>query len=98
MTSAIGGSPMLLKNGKLNITDTAEMIVINNTTSRPRTAIGHTSNNLVLLLAVEGDNTIGGYDGVNLNELSNILLSLGCQEAINLDGGDLLVWWYPINF
>ena len=63
------------------------MIVINNNTSRPRTAIGHTSNNLVLLLAVEGDNTIGGYDGVNLIELSNILLSLGCQEAINLDGG-----------
>jgi exopolysaccharide biosynthesis protein len=36
---------------------------------------------------VEGDNTIGGYDGVNLKELSDILLSLGCQEAINLDGG-----------
>jgi hypothetical protein len=87
ITSAIGGSPMLLKNGKFNISDTAEMIVINNTTSRPRTAIGHTNNNLVLLLAVEGDNTIGGYDGVNLKELSDILLSLGCQEAINLDGG-----------
>jgi hypothetical protein len=87
MTSAIGGSPMLLKNSKLNITDTAEMIVINNATSRPRTAIGYTNNNLVLIVAVEGDNSIAGYDGVNLNDLSNILFSLGCQEAINLDGG-----------
>jgi hypothetical protein len=87
ITSAIGGSPMLIKSGKLNITDTDEMIVINNTTSRPRSAIGYTSNNLVLLLAVEGDNAAAGYDGVNLVELSNILSLLGCQEAINLDGG-----------
>jgi len=87
ITSAIGGSPMLIKSGKLNITDTDEMIVINNTTSRPRSAIGYTNNNLVLLLAVEGDNAAAGYDGVNLLELSNILSLLGCQEAINLDGG-----------
>ena len=85
--SAIGGSPQLLKDGKLSISDTAEMIVINNKTSRPRSAIGFTNNNLVLLLAVEGDNTVGGYDGVNLLDLSNIMASLGCQDAINLDGG-----------
>jgi len=85
--SAIGGSPQLLKSGKLAISDTAEMIVINNRTSRPRSAIGFTNNNLVLLLAVEGDNTVGGYDGVNLLDLSNIMSSLGCQDAINLDGG-----------
>ena len=85
--SAIGGSPQLLKNGKVAISDTAEMIVINNKTSRPRSAIGYTNNNLVLLLAVEGDNSVGGYEGVNLLDLSNILVSLGCQDAINLDGG-----------
>jgi exopolysaccharide biosynthesis protein len=76
-----------IKDGKLSISDTAEMIVINNKTSRPRSAIGFTNNNLVLLLAVEGDNTVGGYDGVNLLDLSNIMASLGCQDAINLDGG-----------
>jgi exopolysaccharide biosynthesis protein len=63
------------------------MIVINNKTSRPRSAIGYTNNNIVLLLAVEGDNSVGGYEGVNLLDLSNILVSLGCQDAINLDGG-----------
>ena len=87
INSAIGGSPHLLKSGKLVLSDTAEMIVINNKTSRPRSAIGYTNNNLVLLLAVEGDNSVGGYDGVNLLDLSNILVSLGCQDAINLDGG-----------
>jgi exopolysaccharide biosynthesis protein len=85
--SAIGGSPQLLKDGKVAISDTAEMIVINNKTSRPRSAIGYTNNNIVLLLAVEGDNSVGGYEGVNLLDLSNILVSLGCQDAINLDGG-----------
>ena len=87
ISSAIGGSPMLIKSGKINITDTNEMIVINNTTSRPRSAIGYTNNNLVLLLAVEGDNPTAGYDGINLVDLANILSTLGCQDAINLDGG-----------
>ena len=87
VSTAIGGSPQLLKSGKVLVSDTAEMIVINNKTSRPRSAIGFTNNNLVLLLAVEGDNTVGGYDGVNLLDLSIILASLGCQDAINLDGG-----------
>jgi len=85
--TAIGGSPMLIKNGKVNITDTAELISINNTTSRPRTAIGSTASSLVLLLAVEGDNTLSGTPGMNLAELTTVLQSLGCIDAINLDGG-----------
>ncbi len=86
-TSAIGGSPMLLKAGNVNITDVEELISINNTTSRPRSAIGYNANGIVLLLAVEGDNTTGGYAGVNLNELANLLKDLSCTDAINLDGG-----------
>jgi hypothetical protein len=85
--SAIGGSPMLLKNGKVTITDTAELISINNTTSRPRTAIGYTASNLVLLLPIEGDNAISGVVGMNLVELSTVMKTLGCTDAINLDGG-----------
>ena len=27
------------------------------------------------------------YDGINLADLANILSNLGCQDAINLDGG-----------
>ena len=43
--------------------------------------------NKIVPWAIGIDRNTPGYDGVNLNELSNILLSLGCQEAINLDGG-----------
>ncbi len=85
--TAIGGSPMLLRGGQVNISDVAELININNTTSRPRSAIGHTANGIVLLLAVEGDNGAAGYPGVNLSELANMLRLMGCTDAINLDGG-----------
>jgi hypothetical protein len=85
--SAIGGSPMLIKDGAVNITDVQELININNTISRPRSAIGYTANGIVLLLAVEGDNTVAGYNGVNLSELANMLRDLSCTNAVNLDGG-----------
>lgn len=85
--SAIGGSPMLLKGGNVTISDTEELININNTSPRPRTAIGFNNSSIVMLLAVEGDNSAGGYPGLNLLELANMLKALSCVEAVNLDGG-----------
>jgi len=87
VSSAIGGSPMLLKAGTNSITDKEELIDINNATSRPRSAIGATTGGLVLLLAIEGDNPSGGYPGINLADLAKMLKDLGCRDAINLDGG-----------
>lgn len=86
-TAAIGGSPMLIKNGTLQITDVAELISVNNTTSRPRSAIGANTSGIVLIVAVEGDNGPGGYAGLNLAELAAMLKDLSCTNAINLDGG-----------
>lgn len=85
-TSAIGGSPVLIKNNNIQITDAEELISINNTTSRPRSAIGYLSNGIVLILAVEGDNA-PNYPGINLADLASLLKTLGCVEALNLDGG-----------
>ena len=84
--SAIGGSPMLIKNGTINITDAQELISINNTTSRPRTAIGYNASNTIFLMAVEGDNPTGAA-GLNLTELAQLMKDFGCVGAINLDGG-----------
>jgi len=84
--SAIGGSPMLLKNNTVNITDAEELIDINNTTSRPRSGIGYNANGIVLIVAVEGDNP-PSYNGINLATFAAILKSLSCTDAINLDGG-----------
>jgi hypothetical protein len=84
--SAIGGSPMLLKDNTVNISDAAELIDINNTSSRPRSGIGYNANGIVLLVAVEGDNP-PIYSGINLVSFAAFLKSLGCTDAINLDGG-----------
>lgn len=85
--SAIGGSPMLIKDGTINITDVQELININNTTSRPRSALGYTSNGIVLIVAIEGDNAAAGYNGLSLAEEATMMKDLGCTNAINLDGG-----------
>ena len=84
--AAIGGSPVLIKNNNIQITDGEELIAINNTTSRPRSAIGYTGNGIILILAVEGDNA-PNYPGINLADLAALLKTLGCNEALNLDGG-----------
>lgn len=84
--NALGGSPVLVTNSVVNVTDTEEMIDINNTTSRARTAIGYTNNGKVIMLAVEGNNASGGA-GLNLVELAQMMRDMGCNSAINLDGG-----------
>jgi len=85
-TSAIGGSPMLIYNNSIRITDNEELISINNTTDRPRSAIGYNAAGIVMVLAIEGDNP-PNYPGVNLATLADMLVSLGCTNAMNLDGG-----------
>lgn len=85
MQQAIGGSPVLVRNGESRITDEEELIEVNNTARRARTAIGHTASGLGLILAVEGDSA--GFPGLTLAELSTLLRSLGATGAINLDGG-----------
>lgn len=83
--NVIGGSPMLVKDSVVNITDAEEMIDVNNTSYRARSAIGYLKNGNVVVLAAEGDNTVN--KGLTLQELANVMLELGCVGAVNLDGG-----------
>jgi Phosphodiester glycosidase len=85
VSSAIGGSPMLLKNNSINITDAEELIVIDNTSSRARSAIGYNQNGIVLIMAVEGGNPPN--NGINLADLASLMRAMSCTDAINLDGG-----------
>ena len=87
VASAIGGSPMLVYAGQMRVTDTAELIDINNGSARPRSAIGYTPEGIILMVAVQGDNFVAGYAGLNLMETARLMRSLGCSHAINLDGG-----------
>ncbi len=54
--------------------------------TQPRTAIGWIEDNHYLLMVVDGREE--GYSrGVTMTELADLMVSLGCQTAYNLDGG-----------
>ena len=86
MQNALGGSPMLVRDGAVRITDSEELIEVNNTSRRPRTAMGFTSAGVLLTVVIEGDNPAGAA-GMTLAETAALMRTLGCVAAINLDGG-----------
>jgi hypothetical protein len=86
MSDAIGGSPMLVKDGVVRVTDAEELIEVNNTARRARTALGYTADGIVLLVTVEGDNPPAA-SGLTLAETAALMRTLGCVGALNLDGG-----------
>jgi len=52
-----------------------------------RTAFGITDEGYAMMLCVTPNNQDGEIHGVTLVELADLLKSLGCSQAINLDGG-----------
>lgn len=58
---------------------------VNNPSRDPRTAIGYTSDNVVWILAVDGRHK--GVEGMTYLEMASIFRTLGCEAAVNLDGG-----------
>jgi hypothetical protein len=88
LLTGIGGGPTLVKNGAVAISHDEEVFWdsgIGYATANPRTAVGITSANHTILLVVDGRQTAS--QGVTLPELAQMLLDLGCVEAMNLDGG-----------
>jgi len=57
-----------------------------NTNRHPRTMVGITGNGHLLLVVVDGRQP-GYADGMSLFELRALARSLGCTDALNLDGG-----------
>lgn len=86
----ISGGPYLLKDGNIFVDVSSEKL--NGITGRnPRTAIGYTKDNVMLMVTVDGRQE--GSSGVTLNELAKLMKELGCYEAINLDGGSSTVMY-----
>ena len=84
----IGGGPTLVKNGSVNVTYNQEIfwgsgVGLDN--GDPRSAVGYTADNHVILFVVDGRQSIS--QGLGLSEMAATLVSLGCVEAMNLDGG-----------
>lgn len=96
--TAIGGAPVLLRNGKIVFDFTTtnsgkyrtnyELLqtdIFATSARPPRTVIGNTTDNKIILFVCDGRQTYS--DGATLLELAQILKGIGCINALNLDGG-----------
>lgn len=84
----IGGAPTLVKNGQVNVTYNEEIMWgsgVGYDNRDPRTAVGYTADNHVIMIVADGRQAAS--QGVGLPELAQIMIDLGCVEAMNLDGG-----------
>ena len=88
MQTAVGGGPVLLQNGEIEITNEEELKFTGKAINdkHPRTAMGYTKDNKLIVLVIEGRNP-GKAEGATLTQEAQIFKDLGCWEAINLDGG-----------
>lgn len=88
MQTAIGGGPVLVQDGKIMITNDEERLFTGHARHdrHPRTAMGYTADGYLVILVVEGRNK-GIAEGASLVHLADMLIGLGCVEAVNLDGG-----------
>ena len=85
----IGGGPTLVRAGRVEITYDEEIFWGSGVPfdkRDPRTAIGYTADQRVILLVADGRQPEISL-GLNLIELAEAMLQLGCRGAMNLDGG-----------
>jgi exopolysaccharide biosynthesis protein len=84
---AIGAGPQLVKDGNIFLTTKSEGFGGDVGGGRaPRTALGVTPNQHLLLVIVDGRQP-GYSDGMTLIELAKLMHDLGAKDAMNLDGG-----------
>ncbi len=91
MKTAAGGGPVLVQDGDIKITNNEERKFAGREIKNhePRTAIGYTKDNKLVILVCEGRSKTA--TGLTLVQLAEILKNLGCIEALNLDGGEVVV-------
>lgn len=86
----ISGGPYLVKNGNVFIDMTEQKLgAIGG--KNPRTAIGYTQDGNLIMVAVDGRE--GASVGMTLRELAGFMQSIGCINAMNLDGGGSTVMY-----
>lgn len=83
----VGGTPVLVRNGNLiedfSPEQTLESFLVN---KHARTAIGIKENGDWVFVVVDSSPHLPS-GGMTMKELSQLMLDLGCVEAVNLDGG-----------
>lgn len=80
---SVGGTPILVRDGKRWFADTARSFVRDR---HPRTMVGWNRAGDVFLVTVDGRQR-GYSQGMTLAEAADFMIRLGATDAINLDGG-----------
>ena len=84
--NAVEFTPVLIRDGE-KIEDSFW------TGEQPRACFG-TSTQGIYMLVIEGRYPDEGIRGTSVNTCSDILLSYGCWNALNMDGGSSAILWY----
>jgi len=88
MYMGIGGGPILVKGDSINVSYNEEIFWgsgVGLSNRDPRTAVGYTADGRAILLVTDGRQVAS--QGFSLPEMAQVMIDLGCTEAINLDGG-----------
>ncbi len=84
--NAVEFTPVLIRDGE-KIEDSFW------TGEQPRACFGTGDQGLYMLI-IEGRYPDEGIRGTSVNTCSDILLSYGCRNALNMDGGSSAILWY----
>ncbi len=88
MYMGVGGGPILVKGDSVHVSYNEEIFWgsgVGMDNRDPRTAVGYTADGKAILLVADGRQ--GNSYGLSLPEMAQVMIDLGCTEAINLDGG-----------
>ncbi|MBX3112720.1 MAG: phosphodiester glycosidase family protein [Fimbriimonadaceae bacterium] len=84
--NVIGGGPLLVKGGRPSVDPLKEKFGEQFSTVRhPRTAVGSNKDGDIFFVVVDGRQAMSR--GATLAEMADLMVQIGCDQAINLDGG-----------
>jgi hypothetical protein len=92
--AALSGGPILVSNGEARRTFSSHFLGFESGSMgvrHPRAAIGW-NQNYWYLVVVDGRQP-GRSVGMTIAELARLMVQLGCEEALNLDGGGSATLW-----
>ncbi len=86
-STLLSSGPLLILDGKIRGFNTDPF----NQNRHPRTAVGITDDNQLMLITVDGRSSEA--HGMSIPELAEFMESLGAVSALNLDGGGSTAMW-----
>ena len=86
-TDVLVTGPLLLSDEEKKVLPETSLVL----NKHPRTAIGISRRNKIVIVTLDGrtDQAVG----MTLSELSDLMISLHCKDAVNLDGGGSTTMW-----